>query len=58
MIAFKSRQPCVGIVGLGYVGLKEALAFANVDLNVIGYDINDTLFNLFSINVRISHHNT
>ncbi len=30
----------VGIVGLGYVGLKEAIAISKKDLKVIGFDIN------------------
>ncbi len=34
-----ARQACVGVVGLGYVGLPLALAFARGGLNVIGLDI-------------------
>jgi nucleotide sugar dehydrogenase len=31
----------VGVVGLGYVGLPTALALADVDVDVVGYDISE-----------------
>ena len=32
---------CVAVVGLGYVGLPLAVAFAKKKYKVIGFDIND-----------------
>ncbi len=32
------RSLCVGVIGLGYVGLPLALRFANVGIRVIGFD--------------------
>lgn len=37
-----SRKICVGIYGLGYVGLPLALRFAEVGIKVIGFDIDAT----------------
>jgi UDP-N-acetyl-D-glucosamine dehydrogenase len=34
------RTATIGIVGLGYVGLPLAVAFAEDDFNVIGLDVN------------------
>ena len=36
-----AREITVGVIGLGYVGLPLALAFAEADLPVIGFDIDD-----------------
>src|SRR3990172_1028372 len=35
-----SREIIVGVVGLGYVGLPLAVAFANGGFTVIGFDVN------------------
>ena len=35
------RTACVGVVGLGYVGLPLALEFARAGFKVIGYDVSD-----------------
>ena len=35
----KSKQPVIGIVGLGYVGLPLAQAFCHQGIKVIGFDI-------------------
>ena len=35
----ESRQAHVGIIGLGYVGLPLAVAFAEEGFNIIGVDI-------------------
>lgn len=35
----KSRQACVGVVGLGYVGLPLAVGFAQAGFRVIGVDV-------------------
>ncbi|MEX2109461.1 MAG: nucleotide sugar dehydrogenase [Gemmatimonadaceae bacterium] len=36
-----NRTACVGVVGLGYVGLPLALEFANAGFRVIGYDVSE-----------------
>jgi len=33
------RSACIGVVGLGYVGLPLALEFARAGFHVIGYDV-------------------
>jgi UDP-N-acetyl-D-glucosamine dehydrogenase len=35
-----NRTACVGVVGLGYVGLPLALEFARAGFRVIGFDVN------------------
>src|SRR5688500_8877821 len=35
------RTACIGVVGLGYVGLPLALEFARAGFRVIGYDVSD-----------------
>jgi len=35
----EDRSACIGVVGLGYVGLPLALEFANAGFRVIGYDV-------------------
>ena len=35
-----SKEESLALVGLGYVGMPIAVAFANKDLNVIGFDLN------------------
>jgi UDP-N-acetyl-D-glucosamine dehydrogenase len=37
------RSACIGVVGLGYVGLPLAIEFAKAGFHVIGYDVSDTL---------------
>jgi UDP-N-acetyl-D-glucosamine dehydrogenase len=41
MHMIESRQARVGIVGLGYVGLPLAVAFAQAGFDVIGVDVNE-----------------
>ncbi len=36
-----SRTACIGVVGLGYVGLPLALEFARAGFRVIGYDVSE-----------------
>jgi len=36
---FAARDACVGIIGLGYVGLPLALAFAERGFRVLGFDV-------------------
>jgi UDP-N-acetyl-D-glucosamine dehydrogenase len=35
------RTACIGVVGLGYVGLPLALEFARAGFHVIGYDVSE-----------------
>jgi UDP-N-acetyl-D-glucosamine dehydrogenase len=37
----ENRTACIGVVGLGYVGLPLALEFAKAGFRVIGYDVSD-----------------
>jgi UDP-N-acetyl-D-glucosamine dehydrogenase len=37
----QNRSACVGIVGLGYVGLPLAVEFARAGFRVIGFDVDD-----------------
>ena len=37
----ENRTACIGVVGLGYVGLPLALEFAKAGFKVIGYDVSD-----------------
>jgi UDP-N-acetyl-D-glucosamine dehydrogenase len=41
----EDRSACLGIVGLGYVGLPLALEFAKAGFHVIGYDISERVVN-------------
>lgn len=38
-----AREACIGVVGLGYVGLPLALEFGKAGFRVIGYDINQSV---------------
>lgn len=40
--AFRDRRATIGIIGLGYVGLPLALAFAEKGFNVLGFDVDQT----------------
>ena len=42
-----AKEENLALVGLGYVGMPIALAFAKKGLNVIGYDINKEKVNLY-----------
>jgi UDP-N-acetyl-D-glucosamine dehydrogenase len=37
------RKACIGVVGLGYVGLPLSLEFARAGFHVIGYDVTDAV---------------
>ena len=41
----EERNACLGIVGLGYVGLPLALEFAKAGFHVIGYDVSERVVN-------------
>ncbi len=49
----RERKACVGIVGLGYVGLPLAIEFAKAGFKVIGYDLNERVVG--QLNDGISH---
>jgi len=41
----ENRSACIGVVGLGYVGLPLALEFARAGFHVIGYDVSERVVN-------------
>ncbi|MEO5903970.1 MAG: nucleotide sugar dehydrogenase [Gemmatimonadaceae bacterium] len=49
----EGRTACIGVVGLGYVGLPLALEFAKVGFNVIGYDVSEPVVK--NLNAGQSH---
>ncbi|HCU13354.1 MAG TPA: UDP-N-acetyl-D-glucosamine dehydrogenase, partial [Gemmatimonadetes bacterium] len=42
----ENRSACIGVVGLGYVGLPLALEFARAGFKVIGYDVSERVVGL------------
>lgn len=42
-----SKKSCLAVVGLGYVGMPIAIAFARKGLNVIGFDTNSSKIELY-----------
>lgn len=42
-----SREEKIALVGLGYVGMPIAVAFAKKGLSVIGFDLNEEKINLY-----------
>ncbi len=42
-----SKQESLAIVGLGYVGMPIAHAFAKKGINVIGFDLNEEKIKLY-----------
>ncbi|MDQ3516499.1 MAG: nucleotide sugar dehydrogenase [Gemmatimonadota bacterium] len=49
----RERKACVGVVGLGYVGLPLAIEFAEAGFKVIGYDLNERVVG--QLNEGVSH---
>jgi UDP-N-acetyl-D-glucosamine dehydrogenase len=49
----ENRSACIGIVGLGYVGLPLALEFAKAGFKVIGYDVSEGV--VAALNAGKSH---
>ena len=39
--ALRDRDAVIGVIGLGYVGLPLALAFAESGFRVLGFDLDD-----------------
>ena len=40
MKTIDNQEICIGVIGLGYVGMPIAVAFAQKGINVIGFDLN------------------
>lgn len=51
----KSGKESLSLVGLGYVGMPIAVAFANEGINVIGFDLNDAKIELYKSGVDPTH---
>lgn len=51
----KSGKESLSLVGLGYVGMPIAVAFANEGVNVIGFDLNATKIELYKSGVDPTH---
>jgi UDP-N-acetyl-D-glucosamine dehydrogenase len=49
----KERTACVGVVGLGYVGLPLAIEYAKAGFRVIGYDLSERV--VAALNEGASH---
>ena len=51
----KSGEESLSLVGLGYVGMPIAVAFANEGVNVIGFDLNAAKIELYKSGVDPTH---
>lgn len=51
----KSGEETLSLVGLGYVGMPIAVAFANENVNVIGFDLNETKIELYKSGIDPTH---
>lgn len=49
------KEEALSVIGLGYVGMPIAVAFANKGINVIGYDLNAEKINLYKKGVDPTH---
>ncbi len=47
----KTGKKAIAVIGLGYVGMPIAVAFANEGVNVIGYDLNKSKIELYKTGV-------
>lgn len=43
----KNKEECISLIGLGYVGMPIAIAFAKENIRVVGYDSNSKKINLY-----------
>lgn len=50
-----SNRESISLVGLGYVGMPIAVAFANEGINVIGFDLNAAKIDLYKSGVDPTH---
>ena len=46
-----TRQECLSLIGLGYVGMPIAVAFAQKGIRVIGFDLNKEKIALYKSGV-------
>jgi UDP-N-acetyl-D-glucosamine dehydrogenase len=53
---FLSKEACVGILGLGYVGLPLGLTFAEKGFSVLGFDIDQEKIHLISAGTSYIKH--
>lgn len=51
----KSGEETLSLVGLGYVGMPIAVAFADEGVNVIGFDLNETKIELYKSGIDPTH---
>ena len=51
----KSGEESLSLVGLGYVGMPIAVAFANEGVNVIGFDLNAAKIDLYKSGIDPTH---
>ena len=51
----KTRETSVSVVGLGYVGMPLAVAFAGKGIKVIGFDINRHRIELYKSGIDPTH---
>ncbi len=51
----KSGEDSLSLVGLGYVGMPIAVAFANEGVNVIGFDLNAAKIDLYKSGIDPTH---
>lgn len=51
----KSGEESLSLVGLGYVGMPIAVAFANEGVNVIGFDLNAAKIDLYKAGIDPTH---
>lgn len=51
----KSGEESLSMVGLGYVGMPIAVAFANEGVNVIGFDLNAAKIDLYKSGIDPTH---
>lgn len=47
----KNKEESISLVGLGYVGMPIAVAFAKEDVNVIGFDLNEEKIKLYQAGI-------
>lgn len=50
-----NKQESLSLIGLGYVGMPIAVAFASVGLNVIGFDLNKAKIGLYKSGIDPTH---
>ena len=51
----RSGETAVSVIGLGYVGMPLALAFAKKNVKVIGFDINRHRIDLYKSGIDMTH---